>query len=364
MQKSVSFIFNNTYPFPTGGPKVVFEYANRLVKDGWKVYIVYNYLVKPSRFLSKIYHFFYDRIKFYINRRKGIYPSARNWFNLDARVNEVYVPKLSYSLIPKTDLYVATALSTAKYVCEFPVLDKNKFYIIQDYEKWAGRTDRDVRETYRYPMNKIVISKWLKDIVNEEGQECTLVPNGFDFTYFTLNNPVEYRNRYCISMMYHVSSRKGCSIAFKALDIVKERFPQLEVMLFGAYKKPKGLPEWYTYTQTPTREEHNNIYNSSSIYVSASETEGWGLTVGEAMICGAAVVCTANQGFCEMVVDGQTGLLCRANEVLDFAENIIRLIENNDLRIHLAKNGNEYIKKFSWDNSYAIINKMFMSSCR
>ena len=33
MEKSITFVFHNIYPHPTGGPKVIFEYANRLTDE-------------------------------------------------------------------------------------------------------------------------------------------------------------------------------------------------------------------------------------------------------------------------------------------------------------------------------------------
>lgn len=362
MSKSITFLFDSTYPIPTGGPKVVFEYANRLVENGWEVYIVYNYLASPVAFVSKMYHYFKDRLIWYFYRLRSKYPTSRLWFPIDSRVKEVFLPNIIYKNVPKTSLYVATALPTSKFLKEYPITDTRKFYIVQGYEKWCNRTDRDVRETYHYPLTKIVISNWLKNIIqNEEGLECVLAPNGFDFNYFQQFVPIEFRDKYCVSMMYHPGKAKGFYVAFEALKKVKLVYPQLKVNMFGAYDAPKKLPSWYYYVKCPNKEIHNKIYNSSAIFVSASENEGWGLTVGEAMICGNAVVCTDNLGFKEMVMDGETGLLVPVGAVDEIAKNVIRLIEDDILRQSLAINGKRYIHSFSWDKSFQIVEKLLLS---
>lgn len=50
-----------------------------------------------------------------------------------------------------------------------------------------------------------------------------------------------------------------------------------------------------TLYKNPTPEQHLKINNESAIYLGCSKLEGWGLTVGEAMMCGQAVVCTDNK---------------------------------------------------------------------
>ena len=80
------------------------------------------------------------------------------------------------------------------------------------------------------------------------------------------------------------------------------------------------------------------------------------MTVGEAMLCGEAVACTNNLGYQEMAKHEKTALLSPVKNPQLLAENIIRLIEDDELRIKLAYNGLKYIKdNFSWDKSHALL---------
>lgn len=338
---------------PVGGFKVALEYANRLAIDGYHVHIVYADATKYKNGLSfklkmKLL------IKHYLFKLKILHRSIRIWFPLDKRVKEHNVFKLKYYYVPKTDIYICTAVDTAPYLNEYPIESSRKFYFIQDYEKW-GRSDSDVRQTYHFPMNKIVISSWLKDILEqEEHEKCDIVPNGFDMSEYYLTLPIKFKNKYVISMLNHYDKRKGCSISFLALNIVKQRYPQLEVNIFGTPARPASLPEWYHYYQAPSKEEHLRINNESAIYIAASVDEGWGLTIGEAMLCGQAVACTDNRGFREMAQDGITALLSPVNDAEALANNIISLIEDDEKRCEIANNGMEFIKTLSIDNSYRL----------
>lgn len=346
MNYSITFIFPHPVDGPTGGYKVAYEYANRLVADGHKVNIVYSGSLFWKK--KKSYYKLTNCVRYVQQLIKGY--SCRNWFALDKRVKEHLTLSLNYRHVPKSDIYICTSPYTAMYVKDYPT--ENKYYFIQDYENWGYVTDNILRSTYHYPLKKIVISNWLVQIMKEEKCECSLIPNGFDFEYFNKYIEYEKKDRYTICMLYRTAPQKGCKFGFHALDIVKKRFPQLRVNLFGTCKRPDGLSDWYIYHRSPDRQTHNRIYNESSIYLGCSTIEGWGLPIGEAMICGAAIVCTDNLGYKEMAKDGHTALLSPVEDAQGLADNIIKLLEDDNLRKELATNGHKFIKQFDWDKSY------------
>lgn len=343
---NISFIFPHPVNGPTGGYKVVYEYANRLVADGHKVNIIYS----GSLFWKKksAYYKLTNCVRYIQHLIKGY--SGRKWFALDKRVKEHLTLSLNYRHVPKSDIYICTSPYTAMYVKEYPT-DK-KYYFIQGYENWGGLTNEKLHETYHYPLKKIVISDWLAKIMQKEGCDYTVIKNGFDFEYFKQSIGVEERKRYSIAMMYSNNALKGCKYGLEALRIVKEQYPYIKITLFGLCERPVDLPHDYEYWQNPDKNTLNRIYNESAIFLGTSNSEGWGLTIGEAMICGAAVVCTDNAGYLEMARNGENAFVSPIENAQGLAENIIKLFENDALRQQIAKNGNEFIKQFSWDNSY------------
>lgn len=80
--------------------------------------------------------------------------------------------------------------------------------------------------------------------------------------------------------------------------------------------------------------------------------EGWGLTIGEAMMCGQAVVCTDNKGYLEMAKDGYNALVAPVGDSQTLANNIVRLITDDNLRYQIASNGLTYIRQFDIEESY------------
>lgn len=360
MEKTATFILPCVFDYPAGGPKVIYEYSNRLIEHGWAVNIVYH-IHKPTLKSFKRKKFLIpaiDFVKTLLKKKRGAL-SGKNWFKLNHKVTELFLMNLEEKNLPKSSIFIATGINTAKYVRDLQISDSRKFYLIQGFENWDGISDENVIETYHYPLTKFVISKGLKSILDNERLDGIYLPNGFDFEYFQLHQPIEQRDKYSIAMMYHISDLKGISECFAALEIVRKIFPQITLNMFGAYPLNFRPPKWITYIQNPNKKQHNDIYNNSSIFINASRSEGWGLTIGEAMICGCAVACTDNNGFREMVKDRETGLLSPVCDINSLANNIIYLIENDERRIEIAKYGNEAIKEFSWDKSYKILEQAF-----
>lgn len=346
--KKIVFLLPNNASKPVGGVKVVLEYANRLVADGFDVELVYGATTRWMTF--GLIHDIYYLWSLICQRLTGSYRPL--WFPLDDRVKQRLVWSHARYHYPKDALIVATAVDTAWYLNNYQLAAEQKYYFIQDFENWFV-DDNFVRETYHYPMHKLVISHWLQKVVENCGEKADLVPNGFDFHFFTLSTPIERRSPLEIIALYHTDKRKGLDVAFEAFRLAREQVPQLHVTLFGTPDRPEGLPEWIEYHQRPDRETFNRIYNRAAIFVGSSYAEGWGLTVGEAMQCGCAVACTDNNGYLEMAKDGETALVSPVGDAHALASNIVRLATDDSLRCEIAHRSNEFIKQFNIEASYS-----------
>lgn len=341
---------------PIGGFKVIYEYANRFAADGYEVILVYPQFLKLNKHKSIFLNFLrwsINLLRYFYNKTKRI-GCAPNWFRLNPHIHCEYVFRFRNSKTLKIHgaKFVATAIATSFELAGITQIEsKNKFYFIQDFENWNGITNERVYDSYRLPLKKIVIAPWLLDKVKKMNETASLVPNGFDFEYFKMTNAIEKRSPHEVAMLYHRDDRKRCADAIAALKIVKDKIPDLHVIMFGTPERP-NVPNWFAYFRRPDRETHNAIYNNASIFIAASAQEGFGLTVGEAMICGCAVACTDNGGFSMMVKNNETGLLSPIYDTEKLAENIVTLIENDSLRIRLAKAGNEFIQQFTWERAY------------
>ena len=127
------------------------------------------------------------------------------------------------------------------------------------------------------------------------------IPNAIDHERYRITQPIEGRRRQ-ISMLFSTTQIKGAADGLKALSIVREKYPDLKVMLFGVSRPQSWIPDWAEYHRNPPQEFLiNEIYNKSCIYLAPSWTEGSPLPPAEAACCGCALVATEIGGFKEYV---------------------------------------------------------------
>jgi len=83
-------------------------------------------------------------------------------------------------------------------------------------------------------------------------------------------------------------------------------------------------------------EEAEQLLCEMDVFVSASETESFGLAIVEAMAAETAVVATATDGACEVIENQQTGLLVPIGNVDQIAAAVINLLGDPDGRREMA----------------------------
>jgi glycosyltransferase involved in cell wall biosynthesis len=69
------------------------------------------------------------------------------------------------------------------------------------------------------------------------------------------------------------------------------------------------------------------------------------------MACGCAVVSTDCGGIREYAEHGVNALLSPPEDPKGLAQNVLRLLDDDNLRVRLAKAGYEKIQEFTWDKA-------------
>ncbi|QGP92670.1 D-inositol-3-phosphate glycosyltransferase [Neomoorella glycerini] len=339
------------YPWrPVGGYRVVYEYANHLVAKGHDVTVVHPRKMRQTPRPVGLYQVFRTAAK---RGRDFLLRPKLEWQWLDPRVKMVYVREPIAQYVPDGDVVFATAWQTAEYVAKYPLSKGRKFYLIQAYEIWGG-PKAQVDATWRFPMKKVVIAKWLFEKGLELGvpaEEMRHIPNGIDLKKFHITTDITNRPRR-VSMLYSNTEWKGSVDGIRALEVVKKEFPELRTVFFGTPSRPASLPDWIEYYKNPPQETLvEEIYNGSSIFLCPSWTEGWGLPGAEAMACGCALVSTDTGGVHDYAIHNETALLSPPRDPQALAENLCRLLNDDILRVRLAEAGCANIQYFTWDRA-------------
>lgn len=347
----IAFILPGHGTRPAGGFKVVYEYANGLVKRGHAVTVIHTPYQKtgecsPTALLR--------RFLVYAGRSLGMGGGYRpdGWFDVDPRVILKWVPVPSGRWITDADAVVATSWETSEWTCRYGCSKGRKFYLLQHDERvFDADYSMRVADSWRFPMHKIVVARWLKELMYDIGQPCDHVPNGIDFHAFNLDSPIHNRDHLRLMMLHHTAGWKGSADGLRALAIAHETFPHLKATVYGVGRRPADLPTWMEYHQQPCQSDLRFLYNDCAIFISPSHSEGWGLPGAEAMACGAALVSTDNGGVRDYAEHEKTALLSPPKDPEALARNVMRLIRDDALRISLAEEGHLHIQQFTWSRA-------------
>ncbi|MGH3429953.1 MAG: glycosyltransferase family 4 protein [Mycobacteriales bacterium] len=340
----IAFVLPGLARTPIGGFKVVYEYANLLVDRGHQVTVVHPWHChRPSSLREQIDSWLW------VARRRRDPRKTVAWQPIDRRVELSVVTCPSESELPQdADALIATAWQTAGWVADATRGADRGFYLIQHFEPWDD--EGEVRATWKLPLHKIVISRWLEELAIEmgEGGRTSWVPNGLDFDCFGVDVPPEDRAPRVGALL---NPYKCPEDVIASLSLARERVPSLTAATYGTAVRRDDLPEWVDYVRLPSPGELRRLYNSCSIFLQASRTEGWGLPATEAMACGCALVTYENGGSREYATDGETATVVFEHGAERLADAIVALVDSPARRLDLARHGRERAETFTWQRS-------------
>ena len=139
---------------------------------------------------------------------------------------------------------------------------------------------------------------------------------------------------------------------------VREAIPTLQLVIVGDGPKRAeleqqiahhGASDWIRITGRVTDETLIDLYRSAWVLSSASEREGWGMTITEAAACGTPAVVTRISGHSDALIDGQTGVL--ADDMDALVDGLVDVLSNPDRREALASGALIHSADFSWERT-------------
>jgi glycosyltransferase involved in cell wall biosynthesis len=175
-----------------------------------------------------------------------------------------------------------------------------------------------------------------------------------------------------LGIVAHILPHKGYDDLLHALVHVKRRYPRVTCLIVGAAPRKEYRQHLMNLAERLLVREQLvwvgyqgdviPFLGAMDAFVLPSRTEGFPLTVLEAMAAGRAVIATAVGGIPEVVQHGVTGLLVPSGQPLQLADAIVRILGSPALATSMGEAGRRRIEAgFTLDGEMRRIFELYQS---
>ncbi len=277
----------------------------------------------------------------------------------------IEVPKMDISHITISGIAVIPALAL-KYKYNTPILVTEHGVFIRerliaistaDYsyflKKMLINFSECITKLVYYHASKITtVSKfnvsWEK-FYGAELSKIEVIYNGVDENLFKPRpKPEHLTNIPTVVAAARIFDLKDILTMIRTCAEVVKKIPKVQFLIYG---NKNAVPEYTLECENLIKELqvennfflkgfHNKpelIYSEGDISILTSISEGFPFTVIESMSCGIPVVATDVGGVTE-AIDDTCGLVCKPKDYVEIAQNVVKLLENQQLRSWMGEN--------------------------
>lgn len=299
-------------------------------------------------------------IKLSNNIRRLIYiNTALPLFLRKNRADMLFCPIMEFPFFPRVPMVVT-------------LHDLHPIYFPKQFGLSAVHFKTSVRMLARLASRVVVPSNFVKKELLKyaayEQENIKVVYEGFDPDFFMpmpMGRKQDFLVKYGLTAPYilfvgSLFPYKNAETLIRSFLEIKSKIPHVLVIIGKRNVAQQPLPEdeRVFYLDYVAHEDLPFFYSYAELLVQPSFFEGFGITILEAMACGAPVI-SSNGGSLPEVV-GDAGLLFNPEEGNTLSELILRVINKTELRNDLIDKGFKNVKNFSWDKTA----KGILESCK
>jgi glycosyltransferase involved in cell wall biosynthesis len=361
--------FTNTYlPAVSGVTTVIENYREELEKQGHNVYI---FAAKHSGYYDKNPNVF--RFKSIDLNYKISYPlpliSSPKIGRAIKRINLDIVHSHHFFLSGQIAWYYAKKL---KLPLVFTYHTRYNLYV--HYAPLPEELSKPLAKTlstlYANSCNAVVApSKSIKDLILEYGvrKPIYIIPSGIDIDKFKkTGNEEKIREKYNIKndailllTVCRLSEEKNLTFLLKVFQKIIKKRKNVYFMIVGDGPEKEdlekqsfrlGLKEKIIFTDKISYQRIPSFYNASDIFLFSSLSEVQPTIFTESMASGLPIVAIKAIGSEDVISNKENGFLV-SNDVDDFSQATLKLIDDENLRKKMSEKAKNRAKYFSIENS-------------
>jgi glycosyltransferase involved in cell wall biosynthesis len=166
---------------------------------------------------------------------------------------------------------------------------------------------------------------------------------------------------------------KGVQYLLSAMKTVHQELPEAKLILVGDGEEREhletltdglGIRECVEFAGRVPHEKVEDYMSQAEVFVLPSLSEGFPVTILEAMACGLPVVATRVGGVPDIIEDGTNGYLVDTMNQEQIAEALLKLLQDEKLRKDISGNNREEVRKYRWDAVAVMLEGIYQNSLK
>ncbi|KGP73335.1 glycosyltransferase family 4 protein [Pontibacillus yanchengensis] len=366
-KKNLSILIATFWDFPhTGGlSNYISNLRDGLQEEGHEVDVI-----SPNQFPTSVVASLKKEVESALNRlfRKR-YKTISKKILQHARLLFIYEHMLAkHKNIGSYDVYHAQDVFTANVLGRLIGKKKPVFYtphgMFTSNRLRFNRIEKgSIEEVYYTHMEKKAIQYSNEIIIlgdsfrkplmalGARNEKMITIPTGIQFNVTAAKRDKSNSNKLTITIISRLGPRKGHSVFFKALSLIKDSLDNVEVLIVGDGEMRSQLENQVKESKLSNvtflgkREDIPDLLGRTDIFVLPTLNDTLPVSIMEAMHSKVAILSTTSGSIPEMIIHGETGLLVEPGDVKALSNALKQFIQQPHEREKMAKAAYQYAKQ-------------------
>ena len=205
------------------------------------------------------------------------------------------------------------------------------------------------------------------ELFSKINKKVVMSAYAIDTKYFASKTKKDRRGLLFVGRVY---KNKRIDRLVKTIGYLKEKFPDEMLTVVGSdwgeteklkeLAKERGVAEKVKFTGTVPYAKVAEYFGEADVFVSASEYEGFGISVVEAQAAGCIVFVNDITAFRNFITNGKDGFIVNFSDRKKATEKISEILSmGKQEKDKLRKKSIESAQKYSWENAIEDIIKVY-----